>query len=388
MEFCMFDNDFQSGTVISWYLPEYPQYPVYAYIPSRYRHGQSIGLLLFMHGGDASSPPEQPYNLYINKENGVLQPHIADIPFITVAPAALSAIDGKRWNRHGVIEYITSVIESTCAQFSIDRNRIILGGHSMGGFGAYHLAPLLADKLAGVWLSAGAWLEEDFRGCLGTALYIMHGKWDCAYHYRGGHTEPRHHDWCGVSFARAAHELMLDYGIEHVYDEHSGGHGLEWEPCQLALKRFLNWAARQQRDPYAKRCAVVMPNGACDPDLENICRSRWLEITETLPGTVTLDKINLTGPNIAWSAEELSAQSYYLSKSEHRGARLIGENLGNNQFEFTAENVKSFVCFLHPSMADPDRELTIKVNGKSVSYQLEKNCSLQDYTARLICIVD
>ena len=223
----MFDNDFQSGTVISWYLPEYPQYPVYAYIPSRYRHGQSIGLFLFMHGGDASSPPEQPYTLYINKENGVLQPHIADIPFITVAPAALSAIDGKRWNRHGVIEYITSVIESTCAQFSIDRNRIILGGHSMGGFGAYHLAPLLADKLAGVWLSAGAWLEEDFRGCLGTALYIMHGKWDCAYHYRGGHTEPRHHDWCGVSFARAAHELMLDYGIEPVYDEHSGGHGLE-----------------------------------------------------------------------------------------------------------------------------------------------------------------
>lgn len=383
----MSKNDFRCGVTEPWFLPEYPDRPIYAVIPRRYNPEQPIGLLFFMHGGDTSSTPDQPYKNYVNEQNGCLQPHIADIPFITLAPAALTAVDGKRWNRHGVVEYILAIIADACKRFNIDRDRIILGGHSMGGFGAYHNAPLLADKLAGVWLSAGAWLEEDFRGCLGTPLYLMHGKWDCAYHYRGGHCEPRHHDWCGVSFARGAHELMLEYDIEHVYDEHTGGHGLEWEPCQLAFKRFLRWAERQKRQPYAPRCAVVMPNGAKDPDLENINRSRWLEISETFPGKITLDKINLTGPNIAWNVDELAAQSYYLSKSEYPGARLIGENLGNNKFEFTAENVRSFICRLHPDMADLTREVEFRVNGKIYCCKIETDISSADYTAKAVCIL-
>ena len=56
--------------------------------------------------------------------------------------------------------------------------------------------------------------------------------------------------------------------------------------------------------------------------------------------------------------------------------------------DFTAENVKSFVCFIHPLMADLDRELMIKVNGKTASYRIENDCSLQDYTAKMICFVE
>lgn len=376
-----------AGVTEPWFIPEYPDQPIYAVIPRRYDPDKPIGLFFFMHGGDASSPPEQPFNNYINEKNGVLQPHIADIPFITVAPAALPAVDGKRWNRSYVAGYILAVIDDVCSKFNIDRDRIILGGHSMGGFGAYHNAPLLADKFAGVLLSAGAWLEEDFRGCLGTPLYIMHGKWDCAYQYRGGHKEPRHHDWCGVSFARAAHELMLKYDIEHIYDEHSGGHGLEWEPSQLAFKRFLAWAARQKRAPYSSRCAVVMPNGSKDPDLENRNQSRWLKITGTLPGSISLDKIVLTGPNIAWTPDELEAQSFYLSKAEHPGARLTGENLGNNRFEFTAENISSFVCYLHPEMADLTKDLFFKVNGREYRCTPEPADDHPDYTMLVRCIL-
>lgn len=374
---------YTAGVTAPWFIPEYPDRPIYAVIPPCYDPEKPIGLFFFMHGGDTNSPPEQPFALYLNKENGVLQPHIADIPFITVAPSALTAVDGKRWNRHGVIEYILAVIADVCSKFNIDKDRIILGGHSMGGFGAYHTAPLLADKLAGLFLSAGAWQEEDFRGCLGTPLYIMHGKWDCAYHYRGGHKEPRHQDWCGVSFARAAHELMLKYDVEHIYDEHTGGHSLEWEPSQLAFKRFLRWAERQKRNPYSSRCAVVMPNGAKDPDLENRNRSRWLEITETCPGCILLDKIVLTGPNIAWTVEELEAQSFYLTKAEHHGARLIGENLGNNCFSFTAENISSFICYLHPEMADLSKELLFKINGKEYHCTPEFSEDSPDYTMKV-----
>lgn len=374
-------ESYAPGVTEQWFLPEYPEQPIYAVIPRGYDPSTPVGLLFFMHGGDKNSPKEQPYSLYINEENGCLQPHIADVPFITVAPSALPAVDGKRWNRAGVSCYIMAVIDDVCRRFNIDRDRMILSGHSMGGFGAYHNAVLLADKFAGVLMSAGAWLEEDFRGCLGTAVYIMHGKWDCAYHYRGGHKEPRHHDWCGVSFARAAHELMVQYDVCHVYDEHQGGHGLEWEPSQLSFKRFLCWAARQKRDPYAKRCAVITPNGSCDPDLEPVMSSRYLEITGTCPGNIKLDKIVLTGPNIAWNPEELAAQDYYLTYKEYPGARLIAENLGNNVFEFQAENINSFICYLHPQMADLSKPVEARVNGKSYFCHAQQCSGKADYTA-------
>ena len=367
-----------------WTLPQYPDCPIYALIPSGFSPDQPIGLFFFMHGGDRDSTPDQPYKTYLNPKTGGLRPFIDHIPFITVAPAALPAVDGKRWNRAGVSDFILAVIEDACRKFNIDRDRIILGGHSMGGFGAYHQGALLADRFAGIWLSAGAWQEEDFKGFLGTGVYIMHGKYDCAGHYsHPPHKEPRHHDWCGVSFARAAHELMLRDGVEHVYDEHDGGHGLGWEPTQMALVRFLRWAERQKRAPYAPRCAVVSPNGSCDPDLERKLSSRYLEILETAPGEIELDKICLTGPNIAWTIDEFEAQSFYLKKAAYEGARLTAENLGGNHFRFHAENVRKFLCRLHPEMADLAAPLEIEVNGRSLKLRAEADASHPDYTAKI-----
>ena len=376
--------DHQPGSVAGpWTVPEYPERPVYAMIPKCYQPGLPIGLFFFMHGGDRDSTPDQPFKTYLNPETGCLRPHIDDIPFITVAPSALPAVDGKRWNRAGVSAFILAVIEDVCRKFDIDRDRMILGGHSMGGFGAYHQGALLADRFAGLWLSAGAWLEEDFTAMLGTGVYVMHGKYDCALHYRGGHTEPRHHDWCGISFARAAHELMLRDDVPHVYDEHDGGHSLDWEPSQMALERFLRWAARQKRAPYAPRCAVVTPNGSCDPDLEPCLKSRWLEILETAPGEIGLDKIMLTGPNIAWTIDELNAQDYYLKKAVYPGAKILAENLGNNHFRFETRNVRKFLFRLHPAMADLSKPVRAEIDGKTHEFRPEPDLSHPDYTAKI-----
>ena len=131
-----------------------------------------------------------------------------------------------------------------------------------------------------------------------------------------------------------------------------------------------------------------MPNGAQYPDLENINRSRWLEISENCPGNITLDKIVLTGPNIAWTVDELESQSFYLSKQEHPGARLTGENLGNNRFVFTAENVSSFVCRLHPQMADLSKELDFTINGKKYRVAPEADTTHPDYTAKVQCVIN
>lgn len=51
-----------AGVTAPWYLPEYPDRPIYANVPRRYDPATPTGLIFFMHGGDKNSPPEQPLN--------------------------------------------------------------------------------------------------------------------------------------------------------------------------------------------------------------------------------------------------------------------------------------------------------------------------------------
>ncbi len=355
------------------------------FVPEELDVSHPVGLFIFMHGGDCESPDTAPFDVYLNPENGTLRPHIDNIPFIVAAPSAPSGPDGKRWNRACAVETVEAVIDAACRRAPVDRNRIIIGGHSMGGFGAYHVGQLLADRAAGVWLAAGAWHESDFRSFYGTPVYILHGKYDCAAAYREFHPEPRHHDWCGVCFARAAHELMLRDDVEHVYDEHDGGHGLHWEPAQLALRRFFDWAARQRRRPYAPCAALVTPRGSADPELEERPRSRWLELLRRAPGKIRFDRIELTGPDIARTVDEFQAQSYRLAESFHPGARIIARNCGDNQFSVKLENVLSFAIRLAPEMGELARAFVVDAGNagcRTLSPQpLEGD---PDYCARLV----
>ena len=357
---------------------------IYYFVPDEVDLTRPAALFIFMHGGDGSSPDTAPYDTYLNPENGCLRPHIDHIPFITVAASAPVEIDGKRWNRSAAEKYLLDIIDDANKRALIDRDRIIIGGHSMGGFGAYHLGQIFADHAAGVWLSAGAWQISDFRSFYGTNVYILHGKYDCASAYREFHKEPRHHDWCGVSFARAADKLMTRYGVEHTYDEHDGGHGLRWEPAQMALKRFLKWAEHQKRDPYAAKIALITPRGSADPEMSCRQRSRYLELLEAGNGRITYDKIIQTGPNIAWTVDDFCRQGYELGTVDLAGSRIIAENTGNNHFIISAENVVKFNLYLAPQMGDVNKEFTIDCNdGKIFKMLPEKISGDPDYCAKI-----
>ena len=358
---------------------------IYYFVPEEVDLTQKAPLLIFMHGGDTNSPDTAPFDTYLNPENGCLRPHIDHIPFIVAAASAPVEIDGKRWNREAAVKALKDIIDDANSRALIDRDRIIIGGHSMGGFGSYHLGQIFAGIAAGVWLSAGAWQISDFRSFYGTNVYILHGKYDCASNYREFHKEPRHHDWCGVSFARAADELMTRYGVEHTYDEHDGGHGLRWEPAQLALKRFLKWAEVQKRDPYAVKCALITPRGSADPELHDAPRSRYLEVLEPGNAKIKFDKIRQTGPNIAWTVEDFVQQNYELEQIELPGSRIIAENLGNNHFRLEIENVKRFALYLAPQMGNIDQEFTLDCGKYGIIKSIAQKISGDpDYHARII----
>ena len=359
---------------------------IYWHVPDGIDLARPAPLLVFLHGGDRDSPDTAPAR-YLDESEGWLMPELKDAPFIVAAPSAPPAPDGSRWNRDGVSRLIDATIAAARRRFRIDPDRIFLGGHSMGGFGAYHLGQVLADRFAGVWLSAGGWWEADFRAFLGTPVYIQHGALDCSPRpsYRGGHKRPRRHHWCGVSFARAAHELMTRDGVEHVYDEHADGHSLAFPGAKAALRRFFAWAADKRRNPYAKRMALIVPCGTRHPDMERISRSRWLELVARTPGEIGLDAIVLHGPDIAATDDDLKRQTYSFTTRYHdRGARLVAENLGGNRFRVAAENVKRFNLYLAPQMGDLSRPFTVELEGgPPLTLKAHPFSGGRDYTARL-----
>ena len=358
---------------------------VYYFVPKAVDTSRRNALLVFLHGGDASSPDSAPEKYF--GEGGWAMPVFEEAPFIVVAPSAPPAADGSRWNRVGVAKMIEATIEDAKRRFDIDPDRVFLGGHSMGGFGAYHLGQVLADRLAGVWASAGAWWEVDFRAFLGTPVYIQHGSLDCSPRpgYAGGHSHPRCHHWCGVSFARAAHELMTRDGVDHVYEEHGGGHSLRFPEAVESTRRFFAWSRERRRDPFARRIALVTPCGSAHPDVEPLRRTRWLELLEAGDGDIDVDRIVLKGPDIARTDDDLALQTYKLV-TMHRdgGARIVAENLGGNRFRVETRNVRRVRILLAPAMGDLARPFTVALgDGCTVEASARPLAGERDYTAYL-----
>ena len=363
---------------------------VYWYVPDGIDRSRPAALLVFLHGGSTNSPDTAPGN-YFSDEKQWLMPDITNAPFIVVAPSAPPAPDGSRWNRDGGSKVIDATIAAAQRKFKIDPDRIFLGGHSMGGYGAYHLGQILADRFAGVWISAGGWWEADYRSFLGTPVYLQHGALDCSPRpgYSGGHDKPRRHHWCGVSFARAAHDLMVRDGVEHVYDEHSEGHSLAFPAAKAAMRRFFAWTAGKRRNPYAKRTALITPCGTMHPEVERPKRARWLELIEATDGKIAVDAIVLHGPDIAWKDEDLKLQTYTLAPRDwNNGARILAENLGGNRFKVQTENVKRFRIYLSPQMGDLAKPFTVVLaSGTTLTLKSEPVSGERDYTAALtVCV--
>ena len=134
---------------------------IYYYVPPQLDMHKPAGLFIFLHGGSSSSKETAPQS-YIS---GGLKRALDKSDFILAMPSApppLKIHTGHRWNYEGTYKSILATIDDVARRANIDRDRIIFGGVSMGGYGAYHMAELIADRLAGIWLVAGAWTVTDF----------------------------------------------------------------------------------------------------------------------------------------------------------------------------------------------------------------------------------
>jgi polyhydroxybutyrate depolymerase len=161
----------------------------FPYIPKAYVKGRAASLVLILHGGSGGAR-------YMVSFTG-LGPYAERDTAILVAPAAFR----RRWNdgrfivknpktgEEDDVGFLSALIESLCAKYTIDRKRIFVTGASNGGMMCFRLACELSDKIAAVGpviASMPENLESSCKPGKPVSLLMMNGTTDPLVPYEGG----------------------------------------------------------------------------------------------------------------------------------------------------------------------------------------------------------
>jgi hypothetical protein len=133
------------------------------------------------------------------------------------------------------------------------------------------------------------------------------------------------------------------------------------------------------RDPYPKRVIAMTPRGnyeVIDPKTSGdpfrqaeSLHDRWVSIEKFTAGPIPVDHLIKKGTiRTAESYEAWLDYSAKRSRSTFQGARIEVENLGNNKFKATTTHVDSYSLWLHPTMVDFGRPITVTTNGVTTEH--------------------
>jgi predicted esterase len=334
-------------------LKKHPDDLLYFNVPPKYRPEQPTGLIVFLHGGGMTTSREAPRASLNFPTPGDDSNQIGDIfatsGMIAVGPSApWNERSAVRWCMEDVDEYLTDVINECKDRFNIDADRVFLLGHSMGGFGAYHIAQRQPDRFAAVIVNAGSWSRAYLPMLRGTPLCIIQGVHDARAGERWHYTD--------VAYARYTDELLTKRQLEHTYYEHDGKHSLRFGREYIA-KYFL-LTQKDRRDPYFPHIALASPVGyrrdCCSPVKHN----RWLSLDEAGEGEIEFDELYTNG------SEDFDKWRLAHRSIKRPGASIESINRGGNSIDVTTQNVKRFTVWLHPKMIDLTQPVTVVVNGK------------------------
>ena len=112
------------------------------------RTKRPTGLLVAMHGGGFESGDA-------HEAQGTFDAAASKQGWVALYPQVLEQTS-RGWTDSGTEEFVLELIERALRTFDVDRNRVFLAGHSMGGYGTWTLGARHADLVAGLAPSAGA----------------------------------------------------------------------------------------------------------------------------------------------------------------------------------------------------------------------------------------
>lgn len=348
----------------------YPQQPISLYVPPDYDPSRPCGLLIWLHGGGKGCGDGGRHQ-YDN--NPSLNEEVKQSGRIVCYPSAPP--HGQCWSRWQLPEadqYLADVITEIENFYAIDPNDVILGGHSMGGMGAYHMAHRLSDRFSSVFAAAGHWDMACWRALMGTTLWICHGANDAVLFRRRHGTD--------IEFARLAKARLDQVGVPCVYREHSGGHDLG--DAIWIVREWLRCARDCRRDPFFPHVVAANPRGLTpwsdwrrhktplaayenSTDFHSISEAphaRWVTVEGVGPATVIHDMLTMSS-----CRDEVEADwnDFSLSlKRKHIPGGVVEARLAEDgAIDVLPCNVTGFTLWLHPKMVNL-QEVRIRVRGQ------------------------
>jgi polyhydroxybutyrate depolymerase len=159
------------------------------YVPASYRPGTRVPLLLNIHALESSDLFQEFY--------GDFRPIADTANFLVLHPNGEHNSSGQQmWNVFDApgtgglddVAFLSALIDTICARYSVDTTRIYSTGMSNGGFMSYELACQLSGRIAAIASVAGTQNLTRLAGCAPQhpiPVLAIHGTADYAIPYDG-----------------------------------------------------------------------------------------------------------------------------------------------------------------------------------------------------------
>ena len=295
------------------------------------RH-RSYGLIVMLHGygGNGRSLVTRSYQNFANK-NG----------YLIVAPDAQRPAEGK-WNEDLPTEllgtptrhwwsyrhdgFVIGLIDDLCWKYPIDRNRVVLSGMSMGGWGSWNLGMRFSDRFSALAPLAGGLCMRDYETDELDSRYrklLGNLRWLPSYFVHGSDD-----NIVPASFSQMIEEVLLEREFDHVYEELDGvGHNLDLRGGGTVLSGIHQWLTKKRRllePPEIEHHALNTDHG----------RQHWIRIDEF--------------------------------EKKKDPAKVTARIEKGNLIVVDSENVKSLTVFVSNKLLKEKNKITVKWNGEEV----------------------
>ena len=354
----------------SKFAGKHPEQPLTLYVPPDYDPAKAHGLLIWLHGGGQGRGD---HGRHFHDNNPAANELFETCGRIVCYPSAPPHDRSwARWQLPEADDYLADVIEELEHFYNIDPNNMVLGGHSMGGMGSYHMSQRFADRFACFLASAGHWDFACWRSLMGTTLWILQGVNDATLFRRRHGTD--------IEFARLA-KLRLDQaGVANAYREHLGSHKLT--DAHRILREWVLWSQDKRRDPFHEHVVAVTPRGLTPwsewrrhkvplaahenhtdfHDIPEAPHARWVTIDGVGDETVMFDMIVMS--DCRDEVEDDWNDFALTLKRKHLPGGLVEAYIRDDKvIEVTPRNVTGFTLWLHPEMVDL-KDVRVLVGGK------------------------
>lgn len=322
------------------YKPNTFLYDIFYYIPASVKAKKNVGALIFGHGGGGSTMDRAGSIRTVNMYMPDLKRLADELGIIVVLPSA----NGLNWGGHtrGLWRELVSMMRT---ELNVDPNRIGMSGHSMGGMGITRTYLWSADEFA-FFLPMAAGMDEKHQ----TEQHI-NKVFNVPYVHLQGKND--HFD---VFITRTQAQLKntqaleVKYGLKSKLEVvfYNGDHNYNYGLFKSHLNRLITQAPRNlyQKELWGNlhtvKSKLVENNITFDYDSEP--RYFWVEATQT---------------------------DYAVAENTSFHAKIEGQKI-NLTFPVLPKQSKGLRIYLHSSMVDLKKNISVIINGKTVKVRTPK----------------